>query len=813
LTAVDAVDVSIKPGEFYALLGPSGCGKTTLLRCFAGFERPDEGRILLDGDDITDVRPNRRPLCMMFQSYALFPHMTVAGNIAYGLEMERLPQAEVDKRSREILEITGLSALRDRKPHQLSGGQRQRVALARALVKKPRVLLLDEPLSALDKALREQMQVELKRIQKEAGIAFVIVTHDQEEALGLADRIAVLDRGRVQQIGGPREVYNRPINAFVAGFVGENNLIPLSAEAVGDRLGGELSDAGRLALLIDEVDGALGRRSDVQGAENHHAAVESAYILAIRPERIQLARTTTELGEQALPVTVRETVFHGSDMKLILTRKSGATLIARLAAARADALQPRPGDQLWCAFDLEHSRLITAESGWTKAQRTRPRQERTDAMADKKVIAFFPEAAFGPALNSVAIAQATEKLGHKAVFLSDPGFTQVYRDYGFEAHDVNLSEPMPPEQMAKYWVDFINGHIPNFNKAPIDQIENYVKDCWNAIVETSIWAEKDLPGVLAKVRPDVVCVDNVILFPAIKRYAKENGKPWVRIISCSENEIPDPDIPPHLSGCGENDKAGFHAFDERFNAAVKPAHDRFNEHLIACGEAPYPLGQFFETSPFMNLLLYPEPVKFKRRNPLDPRRFQYLDGCVRQDKPYTVPTFQANNDKPLIYVSFGSLGAGDTATIKRLVAALGKMPVRVLINVGDYLSEYQPFPSNVIADKWFPQPSVIPQAEAVIHHGGNNSFTECLYFGKPAIIMPYVWDGHDNATRVEETGHGLKMHRADWTEDELWRNLERILTDREMMARLSATSAYMKSRHGPTKAAGILSGLLEGRAI
>jgi UDP:flavonoid glycosyltransferase YjiC (YdhE family) len=237
----------------------------------------------------------------------------------------------------------------------------------------------------------------------------------------------------------------------------------------------------------------------------------------------------------------------------------------------------------------------------------------------QKKIAFFPEAAFGPALNSVGIAQAVEKLGHKAVFLSDPGFLEVYQGYGFEAHPVNLSEPMPPEEMAKFWIDFINGHIPNFRKSPIDQTDNYVRDCWEAIVDSSKWAEKDLPGVLAKLQPDVVCVDNVILFPAIKRYAQENEKAWVRIISCSENEVPDPDIPPHLSGCGENDKACFEAYNARFNEVIKPIHDDFNAFLAECGEAPYPIGEFFETSPHLNLLLYPEEVKFTRRNPLDPK--------------------------------------------------------------------------------------------------------------------------------------------------------------------------------------------------
>jgi MGT family glycosyltransferase len=429
-------------------------------------------------------------------------------------------------------------------------------------------------------------------------------------------------------------------------------------------------------------------------------------------------------------------------------------------------------------------------------------------MAEQKVVAFFPEAAFGPALNSVGIAQATEALGHRAVFFTAPDMAGVYAGYGFEEHIVPMSAPMPAEEVAAYWQTFIDGHIPNFNKTPYEQIDTYVKDCWDAIVETAVWAQKSLPDVLARVKPDVVCVDNVILFPAIKQY----GKPWVRIISCSENEIADPDIPPHLSGCSETDKAGFKAFEDRFNEVVGPIHARFNDFLAENGEKPYPLGEFFEASPYLNLLLYPEPVKFKRRRPLDPERFQYLEGCVRKEAAYTVPTFRENNDKPLVYVSFGSLGCGDTATLKRLVAALGKLPVKALVNVGGYVDEYTDVPGNVIVDKWFPQPSVIPLADAVIHHGGNNTFTECLYFGKPAIVMPYVWDGHDNATRVEETGHGLKMHRADWTDEELGAALSRILTDPAMAAKLKATAAHMQSRHGPTKAAQLIDQLVKEHA-
>ena len=425
-----------------------------------------------------------------------------------------------------------------------------------------------------------------------------------------------------------------------------------------------------------------------------------------------------------------------------------------------------------------------------------------------KVIAFFPEAAFGPALNSVGIAQACEKLGHKAVFLTDPGMQGVYSGYGFDEYTVNMSEPMPPEEMAKYWTDFINGHIPNFDLSAYEQIDNYVKECWEAIVDTAVWAEKELPGVLEKVSPDIVCVDNVILFPAIKRYARENNKPWIRVISCSENEIPDPQIPPHLSGCGENDNECFSAYQNHFNEVIQPIHDRFNAFLADCGEAAYPVGEFFEASPPMNLLLYPEPVKFNRSKPLDPRQFQYLEGCVRDEESFQVPEFKAHNDAPLLYVSFGSLGSGDTGLLKRLMDVISTMPVRALFNVGDYESEYDVVPDNVQIASWYPQPSVISQSDAVIHHGGNNSFNECLYFGKPALIMPYVWDGHDNAKRVAETGHGCHLHRNHWKPKELRATIESMLMNEAMQERLAATSTHMRSEPGPTKAAAILDQLL-----
>src|SRR6185503_14271475 len=374
-------------------------------------------------------------------------------------------------------------------------------------------------------------------------------------------------------------------------------------------------------------------------------------------------------------------------------------------------------------------------------------------MTRPRTIVFFPEAAFGPALNCVGIAQACRDLGHRPVFFADPTFAGVFAKYGFEERLVAMSEPMDALQASQFWKDFVRSHLPHFRLSPIEQLATYVVPVWEAVVDSAVYVERELARSLQEFSPDLIAVDNIILFPAIKRA----GCPWVRIISCSENEIPDPDIPPHLSGCHENDKAGFKAFDDRFLELVKPTHARFNEFLAKVGHEPYPLGQFFEASPAMNLLLYPKPLAFKRRHPLSPKQFQYLEGCVRDEGAYQVPQFKSNNDKPLIYVSYGSLGAADVELYQRMIALFARLPYRFLMNVGDYIGEYKDVPGNVHLESWFPQPAVIPHVDLFIHHGGNNSFNEALFFGKPALIMPFCWDGLDNAARIHDTGYGDQL--------------------------------------------------------
>ena len=332
--AVDRVTLDIYEGEFFALLGPSGCGKTTLLRMLAGFERPSEGRILLAGEDIAPVPPHRRPVNMMFQAYALFPHLTVAGNVAFGLKQDGLARAEIETRVAEMLALVKLEGLGQRKPHQLSGGQRQRVALARALVKRPKVLLLDEPLAALDRKLREDTRFELKQLQTRLGLTFVIVTHDREEAMTLADRIAVMDRGAIVQVATPAEIYEQPRSRFVAEFIGDVNLIEGELAAVGADGAAIASAAGRLLA------------ADAGGAE----AGDHVW-LAVRPEKVRITRDQPADAANRVAGEVVGIEYLGDVSTYHVRLGTGAMMLA--TAANVTRLVARPigrDDHVWLSW-------------------------------------------------------------------------------------------------------------------------------------------------------------------------------------------------------------------------------------------------------------------------------------------------------------------------------------------------------------------------------------------------------------------------------------------------------------------------------
>ncbi len=331
--AVEEANLEIARGEFFSLLGPSGCGKTTTLRMIAGFEHPTRGRILLDGLDVTGTPPYRRQVNTVFQQYALFPHLDVLDNVAFGPMNAKVPKAEARRRAAAMLEVVRLGELAHRRPAQLSGGQQQRVALARALVNLPKALLLDEPLAALDLKLRHAMQVELKRIQREVGITFVFVTHDQTEALTMSDRIAVMSHGRIEQIGTPEEIYQRPATVFVAGFIGSANLLPATVESAdGGRRRCRLGDG----TIVDAV---------VSGPPS---AVGDPATVLVRPERVSLLGDAPA-GSTGLRASVTEILFQGPVIRALLRTDDG-TILAAEVPADADGSMLRPGDIRWARW-------------------------------------------------------------------------------------------------------------------------------------------------------------------------------------------------------------------------------------------------------------------------------------------------------------------------------------------------------------------------------------------------------------------------------------------------------------------------------
>jgi len=343
VVALKHVSFTVAENEFFTLLGPSGCGKTTLLRIIAGFEFPDSGGVLLDGGDIAQLPPEKRPVNTVFQNYALFPHMNVLQNVAFGMEMRGIERVEAADSARRMLGQVMLDDFAERFPAQLSGGQQQRVALARALINRPRVLLLDEPLSALDFKLRKTMRIELKRLQRDTGITFIFVTHDQEEALALSDRIAVMRDGEVRQIGAPMEVYEKPADRFVADFIGETNFLAGRVEAGGGDGAGDSTGGDSLRVTLGDGSTVTARSQNANAAN-----LRGAVTLAIRPERVALSAAATPGGVAG---AIDEVVYQGNTTRYQITLQSGDRIAALETNAAAATAQFAAGDQVGARFE------------------------------------------------------------------------------------------------------------------------------------------------------------------------------------------------------------------------------------------------------------------------------------------------------------------------------------------------------------------------------------------------------------------------------------------------------------------------------
>jgi len=341
VTAVERVDLTIGEGEFFSLLGPSGCGKTTTLRMIGGFEEPSDGQILLYGRDVVGVPPNHRDVNMVFQSYALFPHMSVYENVAFGLRRKGVDGAEVHQRVNQMLDLVQLEGKSDRRPRELSGGQQQRVALARALVNRPRALLLDEPLAALDLKLRQAMQIELKRIQREVGITFIFVTHDQNEALTMSDRLVVMNAGLIEQLGSPREVYEHPRTRFVAGFIGTSNLITGTVERMD----------GGAAVIATPADEEL----TAPNAATVGAATGQPLDMTVRPEKILITRDRPTAGRCAIRGRVSEIVYLGTSTQYAVRTYDGSDLLVFLQNAADSSDIAERGEDVWLSWRPEHT--------------------------------------------------------------------------------------------------------------------------------------------------------------------------------------------------------------------------------------------------------------------------------------------------------------------------------------------------------------------------------------------------------------------------------------------------------------------------
>ena len=422
------------------------------------------------------------------------------------------------------------------------------------------------------------------------------------------------------------------------------------------------------------------------------------------------------------------------------------------------------------------------------------------AQAQGKTIVFFPEGAFGPTNNCVGIGEVLRRRGHRVVFVIEESFAGTLEEKGFEERLMRLAPPPEvEEEPGQFWKDFIRETAPVFRKSTFEQLGEFIAPTWEALLDGARYVDERLVEIFDELRPDAIVEDNVCAFPAMPA----SGRPWVRIASCNPLELKGPELPPPYTGLSIDDRSSWGEYRDEYRRVTGDLQASFSEFCTERGAPPLPDGEMIHESPWLNLYLYPREVDYPRLRPLE-GTWHNLESSVRTtDAEWSVPAELADEDGSLIYVSLGSLGSGDVPLMKDLVAALAKTPHRYVVSKGPQHTEYE-LADNMVGDEFLPQVSVLPQVDLVITHGGNNTTTECLHFGKPMVVLPIFWDQHDNAQRIDETGFGIRLTTYSLGESDLPAAIDRLLADRELRASLADVSKRLQASPGAERAAELI---------
>jgi MGT family glycosyltransferase len=420
-----------------------------------------------------------------------------------------------------------------------------------------------------------------------------------------------------------------------------------------------------------------------------------------------------------------------------------------------------------------------------------------------RTIVFFPEGAYGPTNNCVGIGDVLRARGHRVVFIIEESFAGTLEAKGFEERLMRLGPaPETEEAPGQFWKDYIRETAPVFRRPTIEQLEGFIAPTFQALVDGARYVDERLVEIIDELQPAAIVEDNVVSFPALPA----SGRPWVRIVSCNPAEVRDPKLPPKFSGYPADDRSGWDEYWDEYARTHSEMHAAFDEFCRERGAPPLDELEFIHTSPALNLYLYPAEADYARQNPLD-STWHNLETSVRTtDESWTLPGALAQGEGALVYLSLGSLGSADVELMQRLIDTLGQTSHRVIVSKGPQHEQLR-LAGNMVGEEFLPQTSILPQVDIAITHGGNNTVTECFWFGKPMIVLPLFWDQYDNAQRVEESGHGIRLATYEHEPEELTSSIDRVLADSEVAVRLASASRRLQARPGTRTAADLIEGL------